>query len=84
MQIRSLAVQVPRREDKGWHGLGLQEDAVQEMQQNYTRDSLCLPKAHVHRRHKHTPEPQAGWTCWCGLAQGHLICGHLKTLHIHS
>lgn len=45
---------------------------------------MYLPKAHVHRRHKHTPEPQAGWTCWCGLAQGHLICGHLQTLHIHS
>lgn len=44
MQICSLAVQVPRREDKGWHGLGLQEDAVQEMQQNYTREGCMFPK----------------------------------------
>lgn len=56
MQIHNLAVQVPSwREDKGWHGL--QEDEAQQMQQNSIRDSSCLPKAHVHTRHKYIPGP---------------------------
>lgn len=27
---------------------------------------------------------EAAWTCWCSLLQGHLLYGHLQTLHIHS